>query len=342
LSVCARVVQVNRLRVEIGAMADAIVSDPERNVVQLDALHVHTSDADGLVSRLALLAECEVLTDIMPGYRIRLPTEQEQAVKHKKDVEKVLRFERTLLNAYSRFVKLLVDKRRAEIRAGKGVPRALRLSAAAQDEADGALSLPMVVAKCLCRLLEKGYDFNCRKDVITAAVPLLNHPIAAIRAAALSSVRHVFGSDPSGDATLESVRIVARLIKNKQGKGHAELLECFFALRLSHDILTARVKSGKEKAKEKGALRQGEKRRLDRAAEKELEKDLKEAEGEVSIEHRKRTQTAILTDVFATLFRIVKHHSRSTLLPTVLKALSRYGTGRDGMRRMGPTRYAVD
>lgn len=33
------------------------------------------------------------------------------------------------------------------------------------------------------------------------------------------------------------------------------------------------------------------------------EKDLKEGEAEVSVEHRKRVQTAILTEVFTTFFR---------------------------------------
>ncbi len=229
------------------------------------------------------------------------------AVRHKKDVEKLMKYERSLLLGYTRFIQFLIEKRRKVLKAGLQTT----------DLTDSA----KVTAKCLCSLLVRGYDFNCRKELVNATVPLLNYSAAPIRAMTLRAVRDVFKADASGDATLESVRIISRLIKQRQGKGSLELLECFTSLPLSQEILTADVKT--EKTKQKKQLRK-EKRKLDSEQQKELDRDLKEAEAEVSVEHRKRTQTALLTEVFTTYFRILKQTQQSKLLPVVLKGLAKY------------------
>jgi hypothetical protein len=43
---------------------------------------------------------CQVFKDILPSYRIRLPTDKELATKVSKDVKKMREYERALLGAY--------------------------------------------------------------------------------------------------------------------------------------------------------------------------------------------------------------------------------------------------
>lgn len=52
------------------------------------------------VARLAMLSLAAVFKDVLPGYRVRLPTEKELAMPISKDVKKVRDYESALLRSY--------------------------------------------------------------------------------------------------------------------------------------------------------------------------------------------------------------------------------------------------
>ena len=52
------------------------------------------------VARLAMLSLAAVFKDILPGYRIRAPTEKELAMPVSKDVKRLRDHESALLRAY--------------------------------------------------------------------------------------------------------------------------------------------------------------------------------------------------------------------------------------------------
>ena len=52
------------------------------------------------VARLAMVSQAAVFRDIVPGYRVRLPTEKELAMPVSKDVRRVRDTEAALLRAY--------------------------------------------------------------------------------------------------------------------------------------------------------------------------------------------------------------------------------------------------
>ena len=59
-------------------------------------------------ARLASLSLLAVFRDILPGYRIRLPTEKEQEVVVSKEIKRLRDYESTLLRCYQvRLLKLL-------------------------------------------------------------------------------------------------------------------------------------------------------------------------------------------------------------------------------------------
>ncbi|CAN0330220.1 unnamed protein product, partial [Hapterophycus canaliculatus] len=99
----------------MGELCESILAAPEESLVrpktvtkgedersrmeQLFAL-VSVEDDDHRVCHLALLSQYAVFKDIIPGYRIRVPTAAEMATKVSKDVHRMRAQEAALLNAY--------------------------------------------------------------------------------------------------------------------------------------------------------------------------------------------------------------------------------------------------
>jgi hypothetical protein len=172
------------LKAQIAEFAEAIIADPEHNISApagegaaaaaaaagaagagsgggkdkassgrtsskrntLLALHRLCSDPDPVVRRLALLSLTAVLKDIIPGYRIRPPSDGELATKQKKDVKKLRDFESALLRGHQRFLQLLEhtaksgERASRAIRSGKeaGWARSHGVADSAADSADPA------------------------------------------------------------------------------------------------------------------------------------------------------------------------------------------------------------
>eukprot|EP00983_Pelagomonas_calceolata_P106904 1159283-Pelagomonas_calceolata.AAC.5 len=61
--------------------ANALLSGPEDHIGELKTLTALLGDSDMQVSRLAMVSLLAVFKDIIPGYRIRPPTEKELEVK---------------------------------------------------------------------------------------------------------------------------------------------------------------------------------------------------------------------------------------------------------------------
>ena len=68
------------------------------------------SDDDMAVANLAALSLTAVFKDILPGYRIRLPTEKELQMPVSKEVRELRDFEAALLRAYQvKLATLVLD-----------------------------------------------------------------------------------------------------------------------------------------------------------------------------------------------------------------------------------------
>ena len=67
-----------------------------------------------------------------------------------------------------------------------------------------------------CRLLSACHHFNCRQELVECVTPLLNHRMAAIRRVAFDSVVAVFGGDQQGDAVVDCLRVIAKLVNRKR------------------------------------------------------------------------------------------------------------------------------
>lgn len=90
----------DELKQHMAVACGQLLAAPEEHVRNLRALLALTADDDLQVRRLAQLSLLAVLRDIMPGYRIRLPSEKELSMPVSKDVRKVRDYESTLLRLY--------------------------------------------------------------------------------------------------------------------------------------------------------------------------------------------------------------------------------------------------
>ncbi|XP_031375664.1 nucleolar complex-associated protein 3-like [Punica granatum] len=73
---------------KLAELGDALLADPESNIKSLKELLHFCKDAHHRIVILGLLSLSAVFKDIIPGYRIRLPTEKELEMKVSKDVKR--------------------------------------------------------------------------------------------------------------------------------------------------------------------------------------------------------------------------------------------------------------
>ncbi|XP_073303247.1 nucleolar complex-associated protein 3-like isoform X2 [Primulina huaijiensis] len=72
---------------------------PQAEVLSLQEMLEVSKDGDGVIAILALKSLLAVFKNIIPRYRIRLPTEKEQEMKVSKAIKKMRFYESTLLSA---------------------------------------------------------------------------------------------------------------------------------------------------------------------------------------------------------------------------------------------------
>ena len=190
------------------------------------------------VRKVAILSQMAVFKDILPGYRIKSgSTTEEGGVKLSKEVATLRAHESALLAHYQHFLQ--------------GIDKVL-------EDAQQPASLKAVAVKALCGLLEAAPYFNFRLNICKALVyqafavhasGKASHQLEAIANAFI----HLFKNDALGDASNESVALIAAEIKRKSYKAPASLLKTFEALRLDAAILQAESADSKKQQMRKKA-----------------------------------------------------------------------------------------
>ena len=275
-------------RSAIAKLSATILEMPHKHVGQLKELQQYASrDPSPAIQRLALLSATAVLRDLIPAYRIRPLTETEAKMQVSKEVEALRDFEKKLLHAYEACVATLQQWLKWDVEAHRAA-----------------------AVRGLCALLDKGYDFNMREDLITALVPVANSSDAALRADACAAFVRLYENDTHGDATLLAVREASNLLKNSNFHMQTELLGTWLKLKLDAATATDSATPNSKRAKKR-------KRSLDPVA-----RELAAAAGErgnLALQHSR-----ILENIFVSYARVVKRGASSPLLPAVLKGIAKF------------------
>ncbi|KAJ3028543.1 hypothetical protein HDV00_010180 [Rhizophlyctis rosea] len=306
---------------KLAEAASSVIEDPELHLNSLKTLRDVGKSRDFKIQQLALLSQLAVYKDIIPGYRIRSLTEEEQAVKVSKDVKKLREYEQALLRNYQEFLQVLENTVRAHI----------------SEPTPTTTPLLLTALHALTTLLTTHPHFNFRLNLMTAITSRmflpLSHPLPQIPTLCISSLCTLFANDESGEATLEAVKMIAKGVKERGYKVREGVVRCLLWVKVG-DVgkggADGRVEEedkgvvGKKRKKEEGNKHVSRKMRKVGKKEREVEKELREAEAVVDREEVKKRQTETLKYIFLTYFRILKSSPTSPLIPAVLEGLARF------------------
>jgi hypothetical protein len=123
------------------------------------------------------------------------------------ETRQLWKYEQSLLHAYSRLVQLVTACCSQLLRVD---PRSHHVVAVEPQS--------LTAVRCLSRLLTAGHHFNCRKELIACAVPLLNHPHRSVRQTVHAAVCAVFRQDSSREATADIAQRIAAVVKRKSSE----------------------------------------------------------------------------------------------------------------------------
>ncbi|KAG2451742.1 hypothetical protein HYH02_003522 [Chlamydomonas schloesseri] len=262
---------------------------------ELRTLQALVADADSMVSRLAMLSLLAVFKDILPGYRIRPPSDKEQEVKVSKDVAKLRDYEQALLKSYQAYLRSLLD-------AAQCVARRT-----------GTLSHSRVAVRCLSGLLSGLPHFNYTSDILQAVVPRMASGDAETRSMACEAVGQLLSGGEGGDesgagrAALEAVQLVADLIKRRKCVVPPEVVRTLAVLRF-RDVIRAKAGEDQEEEGRRKKGKKAEKRDVKRRRkEDEVSRAFKEANAGPDQAELAKQQSLMLEALFEVYFRVLKH-----------------------------------
>ena len=278
----------------------------------LDFASLSTNGHDAHAARLALLSLLAIFQDILPSYRIRLPTEAEMSVRVSKETKATWDYERKLLQSYQRYLQLL-EATWEDGKFGRNWTAVLeggkKGSSIQQREPPTVLAATAIIS--LSALLQTCYNFNFRSNLLQIVVRQANHRTSEeVRSSCCNALSTLFSKDVQGEASLEAVKLMAKMIKqqstnnnNNQGSKliHPDLLNTWLSLplRVHEDEAMAANLASAAKAKRAKRSQQG-------MEDMEIEKELKEGEATLDKMELAKNQADCLHLMTLTYFRILK------------------------------------
>ncbi|XP_021888951.1 LOW QUALITY PROTEIN: nucleolar complex protein 3 homolog, partial [Carica papaya] len=187
---------------KLAELGMALLSDPDSNIRSLKEMLQISTDDNHSVVKLGLLSLLAVFKDIIPGYRIRLPTEKELEMKVSKETQKMRLYESTLLKAYKAYLQKLLALEKQVV-------------------------CHHVALRCICTLLDAVPHFNFRESLLGAVVKNISSQDDVIRRLCCSTVRSLFANEGKhgGEATMETLRLIADHVKTNNCQLHPDSVE---------------------------------------------------------------------------------------------------------------------
>ncbi|KAI0646969.1 nucleolar complex-associated protein 3 [Trametes meyenii] len=327
----SRKARIQGAKEQIAGLCQEILGDPENSLGLLRRLHTFSLSEistpthpdpvpnDPVIRKLTFLSQLAVFKDIIPGYRIRALTEKEKAEKVSQMVQRTRDWEQGLVSVYQAYLRNL----EAELKAKS-------------ELAEAALH-------CMCTLLVEVTHFNFRANLMSSIVSALSRKSwDKTSDLCLDTLIKVFRADTTGEPSLEIVRLLNRMIKERKFNVHPEVLSCLLHLRLKTELgvrasesRVDRESNSKAMSKSRAAARRAKGKTVDQPhlskkakkalkERKEIEKEMHEAAAEVDKEERATRHTETLKLLFVLYFSILKNPRPTPLLPAALRGIARF------------------
>ncbi|XP_031256283.1 nucleolar complex protein 3 homolog isoform X3 [Pistacia vera] len=288
---------------KLAELGIALLADPESNIKSLKEMLQIARDDNPSIAKLGFLSLLAVFKDIIPGYRIRLPTEKELEMKVSKDVKKMRFHESTLLSTYKGYLQKLIASEKQ-------------------------FAFHQVVVRCICNLLDSVPHFNCRESLLEVVVRNLASHDDVVRKLCYTTIKSLFTNEGKhgGEATVEAVRLIAYHVKANNCQLHPDFVEVLMSLSFDEDLRRAEVQDRDNKAKHKKNKiknvkepsklqendRKKSKKELMAKTREEVSADYKSVSLAPDVMEKIKMQSETISAVFETYFRILKHTMIST------------------------------
>ncbi|KAI0798067.1 nucleolar complex-associated protein 3 [Abortiporus biennis] len=329
----SRKARIQGAKEQIAGICQEIVADPENSLGLLRRLHTfslteittpsHPTPVpnDPIIRKLTILSQLAVFKDIIPGYRIRALTDKEKAEKVSQMVQRTRDYEQGLVSVYQSYLRTL----EAEIKVKS--------------------ELAEIALQCMCTLLVEVTHFNFRTNLLSSIIANLSRKSWDKSSdLCLNTLIKVFRADLTGVPSLEAVRLLNRMIKERRFNVHPDVLSCLAYLRLKSELGVRASDSkadkhdgqeGKQYSKGRAAARRAKGKSTDqphlsKKAKKtmkerqEIEKEMREAAAEVDKDERIANHTETLKLLFVLYFRVLKNPHPTPLLPAALQGISKF------------------
>jgi nucleolar complex protein 3 len=223
----------------------------------------------------AMEKEVDLFVDMIPGYKIRSDSENQQVVNNK-TVRAVQKVEHAMLAHYERYLTHVLRVRRSP-------ERAVQLQA----------------YECLCKLLPAAAHFNFGSSLITAVVMGCNEPIEEAARMCVAAVEDLLETDGTGDASLKVLNIITNLIKQHKHTVNPGLVATLIRLRITAMDVERPTTEERKKEQMKPGKRQTE-------MDQKIQRDLDRAQATPDQTQRRRTMTWILQRLMAAYLRLLE------------------------------------
>lgn len=253
------------------------------------------------VQELAMLSAVLLFKDICPGYFIRTQKEVAEVVL-KKETKKLIDYEKYLLKAYQRYLRFLTKSV-----AFLGNIKHDIVSWTAEEK------FGLSALRCVCELLRALPFFNFRSQLLQMIVMRGVQPCLNVSNICTETLVHLFKHDVEGEATYETVRLIATTLLSLKYQVPSGFLQCLEAVKLNvHADAAKEVRSKVKK----------EKRKRKRATDDVLD-GLAEADVATDKLNSQRFQADSLHEICLIYFRVIKMKVGFELLPVALTGLGR-------------------
>lgn len=306
---------------KLAELGMALLADPESNIKSLKEMLQLCKDANQNIVKLALQSLLLVFKDIIPGYRIRLPTEKELEMTISKAIKKMRFYESTLLSSYKAYLQKLVALEKKSF-------------------------FKHVTVHCICNLLEAVPHFNFRRNLIVAVVNNISSTDDIIRKLCCTTIKSLFTNEGKhgGEATVEAVHLIADHVKLYDCQLHPDSVEVFLSLSFHEDLGKPQSSEGDDKNKYRGkkgkknsedpkkgkaSTKKRSRQDLLEQTRQEVDADLRATSFTPDVLEQRGMQSETLTAVFQTFFRILKHAMRPTAHSSTMdnaQIVGRFGT----------------
>ncbi|KAK6341260.1 hypothetical protein TWF696_008344 [Orbilia brochopaga] len=291
---------------ELANIASSINEEPEQNYALLRKIQeLFDNESSVTIKKLILLTQASIFRGIIPGYRIRPLSVEEQAIKVTSDIRRLRNFEQSLVSTYKTYVDTLG-----------------RLSRAVDSQ------LSPVAISCTCTLLNSVPHFNFRQELLKIVVERLSSRVVDDSfVKCRNTLEEFFRQDESGTGSLEAVRMIVKMLKAKDYNVDESVLNTFLSLRLLTELNVKAsydsIDQPTQKMKVKDRIPLTKKEKKARREQKILDAQMKEADAIVVYEEREKNQSETLKTVFTTYFHILKE-KKPALKGATLEGLAKF------------------